>query len=147
MGKCRMGKCRYGYMSHGYMSPNQNSPNSDIQMKQASNLPFLGIVKDKKWCPFFHSGVRGPIFLHPKSVKMPVFGCKKIGFSDARSKKRTPLFVVNYTQNWWTRHLFHMNITIGLNFENCLFQAHFWPISPYKIPKSKPYAALGQFLR
>ena len=46
-------------------------------MKQVSNLPFLGIVKDKKWCPFFHSGVRRPIFLHPKSLKMAVFECKK----------------------------------------------------------------------
>ena len=33
------------------------------------------------------------------------------------------------------------------NFEICLFLAHFWPIFPYKIPKSIPYIALGQFLR
>ena len=38
---------------------------------------------------------------------------QKNGSSDAQIKKRTPLFVVNYTQKWWMRHLFHMNITIG----------------------------------
>ena len=41
------------------------------------------------------------------------FWVQKKGSSDARIKKRTPLFVVNYTQKWWMRHLFHMNITIG----------------------------------
>ena len=33
-------------------------------MKQVSHPPFLGIVDDKKWCPFFNSGIRRPIFLH-----------------------------------------------------------------------------------
>ena len=89
------------------------------------------------------------VFLHPKSMKIAVFGCKKNGSSDASIKKRTPLFVVNYTQKWWMRHLFHMNITFG-NFGQHSkyrdFLARFWPIPFYKMPKSKPYAALGQFL-
>ena len=67
-------------------------------MKQVSHPPFLGIVDDKKWCPFFYSRDQRPIFLHPKSPKI---------------KKLTPFFVVNYTQKWWMGHLFHMNITIG----------------------------------
>ena len=44
----------------------QNSPENDIQAKQESSLPFLGIVGDKRWSPFLDLGVRSPIFLHPK---------------------------------------------------------------------------------
>ena len=48
-------------------------------MKQESIPPFLGIVGDKKWSPFLDLGIPSPIFLHPKSLKMAVFGCKKNG--------------------------------------------------------------------
>ena len=58
---------------------------SDIHVKQVSIPPFLGIVGNKKWCPFSNLGVRSPIFLHPKSLKLAVFGCWKIGL-------RTPKF-------------------------------------------------------
>ena len=43
-------------------------------MKQESIPPFLGIVGDKKWSPFLDLGIPSPIFLHPKSLKMAVFG-------------------------------------------------------------------------
>ena len=55
----------------------QNSPNSDIHMKQVSHPPFLGIVDDKKWCPFFYSGVQRPNFA-PEAIFSDL-GCKKIG--------------------------------------------------------------------
>ena len=48
-------------------------------MKQVSHPPFLGIVDDKKWCPFFYSGIRRPFFLHPKTAIFSYLGCKKKG--------------------------------------------------------------------
>ena len=48
-------------------------------MKQVSHPPLMGIVDDKKWCPFFSSGVRRPNFLHPKTAIFSDFGCKKMG--------------------------------------------------------------------
>ena len=57
----------------------KNSPENDIHAKQESIPPFLGIVGDKKWSPFLDLGIPSPIFLHPKSLKMAVFGCKKVG--------------------------------------------------------------------
>ena len=42
-----------------------------------------------------------------------------------------------------------MNIIFGralANFENRVIYAHFWPISPYKAPKSKTYGANGQYV-
>ena len=41
----------------------QNSPNSDIHMKQVSHPPFLGLVDDKKWSPFFAPQIteNGPV--------------------------------------------------------------------------------------
>ena len=74
----------------------QNSPDSDIRMKQVSHPPFLGIVDDKKWCPLFYSGVRKPNFLHPKMAIFSDLGGKKMGLQTLK-KKRTQLFVVNYT--------------------------------------------------
>ena len=58
----------------------QNPPDiHDIHVKQVCHPPILGIVDTKKWCPFSDLGVWRPIFLHPKSLKMAVFGCKKLG--------------------------------------------------------------------
>ena len=53
-------------------------------MKQVSHSPFMGIVDDKKWCPFFSLGVRRPNFLHPKTAIFSDFRCKKNGSLDAR---------------------------------------------------------------
>ena len=44
----------------------------------------MGKVDDKKWRPFFSSGVRRPNFLHPKTAIFSDFGCKKNGSLDAR---------------------------------------------------------------
>ena len=35
--------------------------------------PFFGIVGDKKWSPFLDLGIRSPIFLQSKSLKMAVY--------------------------------------------------------------------------
>ena len=40
----------------------QNSPENDIHVKQESIPPFLGIIGDKKWCPFLDLGIQSPIF-------------------------------------------------------------------------------------
>ena len=41
----------------------QNLPKTHlIHMKQVSHPPLLGIVDDKKWCPYFYWGTRRPIF-------------------------------------------------------------------------------------
>ena len=42
---------------------------------------------------------------------------QKNGTSDAQIRKRGPLFVANYPQNWWFRLLFHMNIIFGRAFD------------------------------
>ena len=69
-----------------FLNPNGNSPENDIVVKQKSIPPFLGIVGDKKWSPFLDLGIPSPIFLHPKSLKMAVFGCKKKGLGIPKSK-------------------------------------------------------------
>ena len=51
-------------------------------------------------------------FLHPKTAIFSDLGCKK-GTLDAPIQKRIPLFVANYPQKWWYRHLFHKNIIFG----------------------------------
>ena len=50
----------------------QNSRENDIHVKQESIPSYLGIVNDKKWSPFLDLGIRSPIFLHPKLLKMAV---------------------------------------------------------------------------
>ena len=80
-------------------------------MKQVSIPPFLGIVGTK-------SGLRFQIwadfqFFWPKITKFGRFRVPKNGNLDAQIRKRTPLFVANYPQKWWNRHLFHINIIFG----------------------------------
>ena len=58
----------------------QNSPENDVHVKQVSIPPFLGIVGDKKWCPFSDLGVQIPIFWHPKTANFSDFGPKKLDF-------------------------------------------------------------------
>ena len=52
----------------------------DTYMKQMPSTPFLGIVSDKKWSLSLDLGVRNPIFLHPKTLKIAVFGERKWDF-------------------------------------------------------------------
>ena len=47
-------------------------------------------------------------FFAPKNGHFQWFGVQKNGSSDAPIRKRTPLIVVNYSQKWRMRHLFHM---------------------------------------
>ena len=54
-----------------------------------------------------------PYYTLPENGHFQWFGVQKNGSSVARIKK---LFDINYTQKWWIRHLFHMNITIGWDF-------------------------------
>ena len=72
----------------------------------------LGIIGGKKWSLFSNLGVRSPIFW-PKITKIGRFRVPKNGTLNAQIQKRTPLFVANYAQKRWIRHLFHMNIAIG----------------------------------
>ena len=85
----------------------QNLPENDNLMKQKSVPPFLGIVGDKKWSPFFDLGIPSPIFLHPKTAIFSDFGCKKMGLGMPKSKNG------DYPQKRWNRLLFHMNIIFG----------------------------------
>ena len=64
----------------------QNSPRNDIHAKQESAPPILGIVGDKKWSPILDLGIRSPIFLHQKLLKMAVFGCQKMGLWTPKSE-------------------------------------------------------------
>ena len=99
----------------------------DIHVKQESVPPVLGIVGDKKCSPFLELGIPSPIFLHPKSLKMAVFGCKKMGLPDGDH-----FLSLTIPQNGGIDTFLG---EIWANFENRAFLAHFWPISPYKIPK------------
>ena len=65
----------------------QTSPENDVHVKQVSIPPFLGIVGDKKWSPFLDLGIPSRFFLHPKSLKMAVFGVQKNGTLDAQVQK------------------------------------------------------------
>ena len=77
-----------------------------------------------------------------RASEVPFFGTQKRPFSatlgakngtsDARNYERRPLFVANYPLKWWIQLLSGEFLA---NFKNCVFQAHFWPISPYKNPK------------
>ena len=55
----------------------QNSPENDVHVKQVSIPSFLGILGDKKRCPFSDLGVQSPIFWHPKTANFSDFGPKK----------------------------------------------------------------------
>ena len=56
-----------------------NSPENNVHAKQVSIPSFLGILGDKKRCPFSDLGVQSPIFWHPKTANLNDFGPKKIG--------------------------------------------------------------------
>jgi len=45
-----------------------NSPGNDGNVKQVSLPSILGIIGDKKWCPFSDLGVQSPIFWHLKTA-------------------------------------------------------------------------------
>ena len=48
-------------------------------MKQVSHPPLMGIVDDKKWCPFFCQASKDPIFYTPKRPFSVILGAKKKG--------------------------------------------------------------------
>ena len=66
----------------------QNSLENDINVKQESVSPFLGVVSDKMRSPFLDLGIGGPIFLHPKLLKMAA-GAKKWDFGFPNPKTKT----------------------------------------------------------
>ena len=98
-------------------------------MKQVSHPPFLGIVDDKKWCPFSIRASEDPFFCTQKRPFSVIKGAKKRVLGRPNKK----------TETTFCRQLHPKLVDETL--------VSFWPISPYKIPKSKPYAAIGQFLR
>ena len=60
-------------------------------------------------------------FFAPQITKIVRFQVQKNGTLGAQIRKRRPLFVANYSQKWWNRHLLHMNIIFRralANFEN-----------------------------
>ena len=57
----------------------QNSPENDVHVKQVSIPSFLGIIGKKKWSLFSNLGIGSPICFGPKSLKLAVFGCQKMG--------------------------------------------------------------------
>ena len=67
-------------------------------MKQVSHPPFLGIVDDKKWCPFFNSGVRRPNFCTWKRPFSVIFG----QFSLIKSQNHYPML---HSVNFWDKNL------------------------------------------
>ena len=85
-----------------------------------------------------HSGVRRLNFLHPKSLKMAVFGCKKMGLRTPEFKTWHDFFVVNSPQKWWMRHLFHMNITFGQILKIAYFRLNFGRFSLIKPQNQNP---------
>ena len=91
--------------------------------------------------------VLSPIFLQPKSLKMAIFGCKKMGLWMPKSKNGDHFLSPTIPKNGGTDSCFTWISFWGefwANFENRLFLAHFWPISHCKIPKSKTYGAIAQ---
>ena len=118
-------------------------------MKQVSHPPILGIVDNKKWCPFLDLGVRRPIFLHPKTAIHSDLGGKKLGLRTPESKKGHHFLSSTMPKKggWDTFIWISFSGEFWSNFENREFLAHFWPTSHYNTPKSKPYGALGQLLR
>ena len=102
----------------------QNLPKAkDIHTKQVSKPPFLGIVGDKKWSPFFYLGAWSPIFCTQNHWKWPFLG-EKNGISDAQNQKRRPrliiIFFVGYKEAWYIIYnmyyicyrLFQLNLPI-----------------------------------
>ena len=80
---------------------------------------------------------------------MGVFGCKKMRLRTIRSKNGHHFLPPTISKIGELDTCFIRISQPGefwANSKNSEFLAHLWPISP-KIPKSKPYAALGQFFR
>ena len=69
---------------------------SDIHMKQVSSTTF-GYSWRQKVVSVFLFGRPQTQFFAPRNGHFQLFWVPKIGSSDTRIKKRTPLFVVNYT--------------------------------------------------
>ena len=95
-------------------------------------------------------------FLWPTRLNLAVsvrFRVQKMGLPTLKSKNGHHILVVSFTQKWWMRHLFHMNneyhyrVSFGHILKIAYFRLIFGRFPPCKIPKSKPYGALGQFLR
>ena len=94
-------------------------------------------------------GVRSPIFLHPKSLRLAVFGCQKMGLLTPKSENGDYFLSPTIPKNDGIDTCFtwiSFSSEFWANFENHVIYAHFWPISPYKTPKSKTYGANGQYV-
>ena len=101
----------------------QNSRENDIHVKQESIPPFLGIVGDKKWSPFFDLGIPSPIFLHPKTAIFSDFGCKKMGLGMPKSKNGDHFLSPTVPKNGGIDSCFTRISFSGefwANFENCV---------------------------
>ena len=89
-------------------------------MKKVFHPPFLDVVSDKKWSSLFCLGIQSSVFLHPKSLEMAVFGCKKWVFGHLNPKTKTTFYI----------QLLPKIVT---------FYAHFWPISPEGVVQKNGY--------
>ena len=106
------GLTRLKMISHiwwGQLDPFWPVQNGPLGLRRPPKQPFL---TTKSGVSFFIRASEDPFFCTPIHWKWLFSGAKKWVFWRP-NKKRTPHFVVNYTQKWWMRHLFHMNITIG----------------------------------
>ena len=90
-------------------------------------------------------------FFAPQITENGRFRVQKNGTSDGRIQNRTQLFcrelypkMVDETLVSYEYHFFAIFGKIKINRD---FLPRFWPIPFYKVPKSKPYAALSHFLR
>ena len=80
-----------------------NPPKSAKRIKQTGSSPFWGVVGIKKWSPILCLGTQSAIFWHLKTgtfAKSARFQVPKNGTSGAETKKRRPLFNVNYPPKW-----------------------------------------------
>ena len=93
--------------------------------------------------PFLVLGVQSPTFLHPKLLKMAVFGCKKMGLLMPKSKKGHHFLSPTIPKKSGTDSYFTW-ISFSGEFWANLKNRVFWPIFSYKNPKSKTYGANGQ---
>ena len=114
----KMTECSIGFWFWGFIRGNRPKmsqkftifkmcpkfPESDIHMKQVSHSPILGIVGDKKWCPFLH------IFCTPNHWKWALSGVKNwvFGKKSCSLNPMTPssTYMVQLKPSWswrpWT---------------------------------------------
>ena len=71
------------------------------------------------------------LFWHPKTAIFSDFGCKKLDFRCPKLRTETT-FYRKLSPKMVDTAAFRR---VFANFKNCVFQAHFWSISPYTNPQ------------